>query len=342
MGGAELGCDRLRRADDRFACSLEGEQSEHVRHPGGRQMARRCPAPGAASESAGRQPGVRQTGQLVRIDECKQMRDYQGKTLQFWRDYPGEKVKLAAQAIRMLWDPAPLSPTVVRQRAATERCERGRRHCGHPVFILRRLRASVSVATLPRPGAALPRVRDGHGRGVRRRHPLPRRVGLRAGVACRGCPRPDARSSRESCTVDRLDAATDCSSPKTSSTRALPLRPTCALDPGPSTIDDRPRKGIDGLRGNNEAGLARDNDPEGRRRRGNHGPSPLHRLQRHHPEAFTPRRDDHDRGTLDRRPTGSTRPRNVTPSPALASSCSRSAPRPRSRASATAAWLEPA
>jgi Dolichyl-phosphate-mannose-protein mannosyltransferase len=47
------------------------------------------------------------TGQIVLIDECKQMRDYQRKTLRFWRDYPGEKVKLAAQAIRMLWDPRP-------------------------------------------------------------------------------------------------------------------------------------------------------------------------------------------------------------------------------------------
>ena len=47
------------------------------------------------------------TGQLVRIDECRQMRDYQRETFRFWRDHPGEKVKLVVQATRMLWDPRP-------------------------------------------------------------------------------------------------------------------------------------------------------------------------------------------------------------------------------------------
>ena len=35
------------------------------------------------------------------------MRDYQRETLRFWRDHPGEKVKLVVQATRMLWDPRP-------------------------------------------------------------------------------------------------------------------------------------------------------------------------------------------------------------------------------------------
>jgi 4-amino-4-deoxy-L-arabinose transferase-like glycosyltransferase len=47
------------------------------------------------------------TGQLVRIDECRQMRHYQRETLRFWRDHPGEKAKLVAQATRMFWDPRP-------------------------------------------------------------------------------------------------------------------------------------------------------------------------------------------------------------------------------------------
>ena len=47
------------------------------------------------------------TGQIVLIDECGQMRRYQKETLRFWRDHPGEKVKLAAQATRMFWDPRP-------------------------------------------------------------------------------------------------------------------------------------------------------------------------------------------------------------------------------------------
>ena len=47
------------------------------------------------------------TGQIVLIDECRQMRDYQRETLEFWRDHPGEKAKLVVQATGMLWDPRP-------------------------------------------------------------------------------------------------------------------------------------------------------------------------------------------------------------------------------------------
>lgn len=39
------------------------------------------------------------------VDECAQMRDYRELTFEFWRDHPGEKAKLAAQATAMLWDP---------------------------------------------------------------------------------------------------------------------------------------------------------------------------------------------------------------------------------------------
>jgi 4-amino-4-deoxy-L-arabinose transferase-like glycosyltransferase len=39
------------------------------------------------------------------IDECAQMRLYEHATITFWREHPGEKAKLMAQATRMLWDP---------------------------------------------------------------------------------------------------------------------------------------------------------------------------------------------------------------------------------------------
>jgi hypothetical protein len=42
---------------------------------------------------------------LVEIDECEQMRFYQDEVRAFWRDQPGEKARLAAQAVRMLWSP---------------------------------------------------------------------------------------------------------------------------------------------------------------------------------------------------------------------------------------------
>lgn len=46
-----------------------------------------------------------QSGQAVTIDECAQMRYYQHQVTRFWRDHPGEKLKLSAQAVRMLWGP---------------------------------------------------------------------------------------------------------------------------------------------------------------------------------------------------------------------------------------------
>lgn len=45
------------------------------------------------------------TGRLVRVDECAQMDLYQHQVIQFWKHHPGEKAKLAGQAVSMLWDP---------------------------------------------------------------------------------------------------------------------------------------------------------------------------------------------------------------------------------------------
>ncbi|PWU18848.1 MAG: hypothetical protein C5B48_14330 [Candidatus Rokuibacteriota bacterium] len=47
-------------------------------------------------------------GKRVHVDECAQMRTYRHLVFQFWRDHPREKVKLAGQAARMLWDPRAL------------------------------------------------------------------------------------------------------------------------------------------------------------------------------------------------------------------------------------------
>ena len=44
-------------------------------------------------------------GKVLPVDECAQMRFYRHLVIQFWRDHPGEKAKLAGQAARMLWDP---------------------------------------------------------------------------------------------------------------------------------------------------------------------------------------------------------------------------------------------
>jgi 4-amino-4-deoxy-L-arabinose transferase-like glycosyltransferase len=47
-----------------------------------------------------------QTGRIVRVDECAQMRFYRKRALEFMREHPGEKAQLATIAARMLWQPA--------------------------------------------------------------------------------------------------------------------------------------------------------------------------------------------------------------------------------------------
>ena len=46
-------------------------------------------------------------GKPTTVDECAQMRLYRREVLDFWREHPGEKARLAAQATRMLWSPFP-------------------------------------------------------------------------------------------------------------------------------------------------------------------------------------------------------------------------------------------
>ena len=45
------------------------------------------------------------TGRIVKVDECAQMRMYQDAVLDFWREHPGEKAKLAGVAAWGLWSP---------------------------------------------------------------------------------------------------------------------------------------------------------------------------------------------------------------------------------------------
>ena len=57
-----------------------------------------------SAQDAGRE--YRRHGRIVPVDECRQATFYRDKVLDFWRDHPGEKAKLAAQATLMLWNPA--------------------------------------------------------------------------------------------------------------------------------------------------------------------------------------------------------------------------------------------
>jgi dolichyl-phosphate-mannose-protein mannosyltransferase len=47
----------------------------------------------------------RQSGKKIHVDECANQAYYQHKAWVFVRDHPGEKAKLAGQAVRMEWDP---------------------------------------------------------------------------------------------------------------------------------------------------------------------------------------------------------------------------------------------
>ncbi len=47
----------------------------------------------------------RQSGRKIHVDECANESYYQHKAWVFVRDHPGEKAKLAGQAVRMEWDP---------------------------------------------------------------------------------------------------------------------------------------------------------------------------------------------------------------------------------------------
>lgn len=46
-----------------------------------------------------------ETGRVVRVDECEQMRFYREEALEFIREHPGEKLRLALFGAKLLWQP---------------------------------------------------------------------------------------------------------------------------------------------------------------------------------------------------------------------------------------------
>ncbi len=61
--------------------------------------------PGAQLSPEFQEAIYRDRGELIEVDECAQMRFYRGLVTDFWREHPGEKARLAAQATGMLWSP---------------------------------------------------------------------------------------------------------------------------------------------------------------------------------------------------------------------------------------------
>lgn len=56
------------------------------------------------------------SGRPTSVDECAQMRLYRRRVVDFWRDHPGEKARLARQAVSMLWNPVPAESDESRSR----------------------------------------------------------------------------------------------------------------------------------------------------------------------------------------------------------------------------------
>jgi hypothetical protein len=63
------------------------------------------PLPGAPPSPQDAGQIWRETGRIVEVDECEQLRLFQDEVLDFWREHPGEKARLAGQATRLLWQP---------------------------------------------------------------------------------------------------------------------------------------------------------------------------------------------------------------------------------------------
>jgi hypothetical protein len=63
------------------------------------------PLPGSPPSPQDAGAIYRETGRIVEVDECAQMRLYRDEVLDFWREHPAEKLRLAGQSVRLLWQP---------------------------------------------------------------------------------------------------------------------------------------------------------------------------------------------------------------------------------------------
>ena len=73
------------------------------------------------------------TGKRVPVDECAQASFYEHKVIDFWRQHPGEKARLSAQATWMLWQP---TFTVATDDAGREGLADTLRRSAEPVFMV--------------------------------------------------------------------------------------------------------------------------------------------------------------------------------------------------------------
>jgi len=111
------------------------------------------PLPGAPPSPQDAGAIYRETGRVVEVDECAQMRLFQDEVIEFWREHPGEKLRLAGQAARLLWQPNVLE-TEGRPGAGTWRDTA--RSVVEPAFMIALYAfALVGLVVLPRHFVAL-------------------------------------------------------------------------------------------------------------------------------------------------------------------------------------------
>jgi hypothetical protein len=72
-------------------------------------------------------------GNPTTVDECAQMRFYRHLVYRFWREHPGEKLRLAGQAVYMLWAP---KSTVASENTGGGGLARAARSTLEPVFMV--------------------------------------------------------------------------------------------------------------------------------------------------------------------------------------------------------------
>ena len=81
--------------DQTYGLLAQGKWIDDVKDPPGHPF----PNPEEARDL------YRQSGKRIHVNECANQAYYQHKAWRFVRDHPGEKAKLAVQAVRMEWDP---------------------------------------------------------------------------------------------------------------------------------------------------------------------------------------------------------------------------------------------
>jgi hypothetical protein len=102
--GVSVGCYTL-TTDSRALWKANNANTYSTLAAGGRWIDDVPPLPGAPPTPEQAAAAHNVDGKPYRIDECAQMDFFQHRVFVFWREHPGEKARLAAQAGAMLWQP---------------------------------------------------------------------------------------------------------------------------------------------------------------------------------------------------------------------------------------------